>query len=134
MNKQEHDAVVERMHKRLGVYRHCVGYRGLRRPFFTGFKSDVFLQNMADEVNQERLATAFPGGINFVGQWLWYGSHGGPYYYVNVPGVQLGRYERGDAFDIGSQRFTINTHPAEIHWEMTRGLLALARLIHPLHV
>jgi hypothetical protein len=68
--------------------------RPIGEPFFTGFKGD--------------------DDVGYVAQFLLTKAEGGPYYYVNIPGMQSGRFEKGDNFDIGTERIYPNIQQDEL--------------------
>ena len=63
----------------------------------------------------------------FVAQWLDYHGDGDFYYYVNLPGMQHGRFTRGDLFDIGVQRVSLNMTWEHVHDLIEAGFSVLMR-------
>ena len=69
----------------------------------------------------------------FVSQLVWYKlredrtSECG--YYVNLPGMQSGKFYPGGTFDIGDQRVTADTRPKEINQMIVRGWEQLVALV-----
>jgi hypothetical protein len=128
MNRAEMEAESELMNGKL-VSKWDAYLRGFEEfgcPFFTGLKGDGWLQHLSPESNDERLR-----GMTrqrYVGQWLLYAATGGPYLCVNVPGNQAQQYQKGDCFDVGEERFTVDTPQNVIDGAMQSGLEELQKL------
>ena len=105
-------------------------HRWFGTPHFTGWKSSIPRQGVTPEEN-ERLAAGIrtPEEIDLVGQWLYAVSKDGPFFYVNLPGMQAGRYQKGDEFYIGDERVYSNTPPEEIERLLKLGLKKLLLLV-----
>ena len=106
-------------------------HRWFGTPHFTGWKSSIPRQGVTWQEN-ERLATGIktPEEIDLVGQWLYAVSVDGPFFYVNLPGMQAGRYQKGDEFYIGDERVYSNTPPEEIERLLKLGLKKLLVMVH----
>ena len=98
-------------------------------PHFTGWKSSVPKQGITGEEN-ERLAATIKTRkeLDFVGQWLYAVSANGPFFYINLPGMQAGQYQKGECFDIGDERVYSNTPSEEIERLLKLGLEKLLLL------
>lgn len=65
------------------------------------------------------------------GQWLFYYNYNSPearFFYVNMPGMECGEYQRGSSFAIGSERLKDAT-PEQLKATMTRGLELLLKTV-----
>jgi hypothetical protein len=99
-------------------------------PHFTGWKASLPKQEVTREEN-ERLAVGIktPEEIDFVGQWLYAVSADGPFFYVNLPGMQAGQYQKGEYFHIGAERVYSDIAPEEIERLLKLGLEKLMLLV-----
>ncbi len=97
---------------------------------FTGWKASIPRQGVTWEEN-ERLASEVKSSseLGFVGQWLYVASKDGPFFYVNLPGMQAGRFQKGEELYIGDERVYSNTPPEEIERLLKLGLEKLMLLV-----
>ncbi len=97
---------------------------------FTGWKASIPRQGVTWE-ESERLASEVKSSseLGFVGQWMYVASKDGPFFYVNLPGLQGGQYQKGECFDIGDERVYLDTPSKEIERLLKLGLKKLLLLV-----
>ncbi len=102
---------------------------GDRLIVFTGWKTDKTGQTMSDDHIRAAAERDFePAEVGFVAQWVWYEFVTGERFYVNLPGMENGKFKDGETFYIGTERATLLTPKEEIARLVKAGREELERL------
>jgi hypothetical protein len=104
--------------------------KGIGMIYGTGWKCDVPKQKLSDEENNKLIAALKgPEDLGFVFQFIFYATASGPYFYLNLPSLTCGTYERGDNFDIGTQRIRYDITQKAMENMLAFGVVSLMTFI-----
>lgn len=96
------------------------------KPIFTGWKGFIPGVSELDGIYSE---TADLTDMGWVAQWYLFNTATKLIRYVNLPGMERGTIERGNSFDIGTERVRIGDRPEQLDGFVRAGFEKLQQLL-----